>query len=163
MGAVGKASYWDVVEPFWQDVSIYKGTDVFLEQFSRLPQSVGDLYAAHWLVSEVVNGAFPQFFSNSTGVLAPEALSALRRMDLEDAADVLEYAMEYFGDEYPRDRSIRSEMIDWVWDGDLNEDQQHNLDLMLEISGEFLDSIGKDQKLFHEAADSYTARYLASV
>lgn len=163
MGTEGKASYWDVIEPIWDSVTIYEGPEVFLEQFRCLPQPVGDLYAAHWLVSEVVNGAFPQFFSNSTGVLAPEAASALRRMGLDDAADITEYAMEYFGDEYPRDKSVRSRMIDWVWERDLSEDEQHNLDLMLEISGEFLDAIGKDQQLFHEAADSYACTYAGSV
>lgn len=162
MPAEEELSYWDVVEPIWKQVSIHKGPETFLTQFNRLPQAVGDLYAAHWLVSEVVNGALPQFFSNSTGVLAPEAVAALKRMGLPKAAKIVEAAMTFFGDEYPRDRAARAELIDWVWEGDLSEDDEHNLAIMLELSGQFLDAIGRDQALFESAADSYARDYLGS-
>lgn len=162
MSTAGKSGYWDLLEPIWNKVDIYKTPDIFLMQFTQLPQAVGDLYAAHWLVSEVVNGAFPQFFSNSTGVLAPEALVALRRIGLDDAAEITEACMTFFGEEYPRDRDIRANMIDWVWNENLSEDDEHNLDILLDLSGQFLDAIGKEQKTFNFAADAYALRYLNS-
>jgi hypothetical protein len=154
------ASYWDLLEPIWDQIDIYTNPETFLAQFAQLSQAVGDLYAAHWLVSEVVNGAFPQFFSNSTGVLAPEALIAFRRIGLTDAADITEACMTFFGDSYPRDRAVRATMIDWVWAETLSEDDEHNLDILLDLSSQFLDAIGKDQSAFNLAADEYALRYL---
>ncbi len=157
------ASYWDLLEPIWDQIDIYTNPETFLAQFAQLPQAVGDLYAAHWLVSEVVNGAFPQFFSNSTGVLAPEALIAFRRIGLTDAADITEACMTFFGDSYPRDRAVRATMIDWVWAETLSEDDEHNLDILLDLSSQFLDAIGKNQNVFNLAANEYANRYRASL
>lgn len=147
--------YWKVVEPILDKVSIYDGVDNFLNEFGNLPPVVGDLYAADRLVYEVNNGALPQFFSNSTGVLGPEAVSALRRMGLVDAADIVASAMLFFGEEYPRDRGVRSELIDWVWEKNLSEDELHNLDTLLELSGQFLDAMGKKKAIFYAAANAY--------
>jgi len=70
--------YWRLIKPFSRELSIYDGPEVFLYQFRQLPPEVGHLLAAHRCQSEVRNGGFHQFFSNSTGVLAPEALAAFR-------------------------------------------------------------------------------------
>jgi len=155
--------YWVFLEKVWDAVSIYNGPDAFLHQFAQLPQAAGDLYAAHWLVSEIINGAFPQFFSNSTGVLAPEAVAALGRMGLTPAAECAEAAMSFFGEQYPRDRGIRSEMIDWVWETEMTEDQEADLATLLGISGDFLDAVGNDGARFVQAANEYAANHLASV
>ncbi|WP_164468170.1 DMP19 family protein [Caulobacter vibrioides] len=48
---------------------------MFLAGFSAVPTPSKHLLATHWLQSEVHNGGFSQFFSNSTGVLAPEAVA----------------------------------------------------------------------------------------
>src|SRR5262249_34399886 len=59
----------------------------------------------------VCNGGFHQFFSNSTGVLAPEALQAFRAMGLPEWGACLEEAMRFFGSTYPRDRSVRDQLL----------------------------------------------------
>ena len=127
------AGYWDLVEPIWEEVSFHGTSDAFLSAFNMLPEAVGDLFAAHWMVSEVENGAFPQFFSNATGMLAPEAVAALERIGLEDAAQIAGSAMDYFGPAYPRAREERAE--------------------------QFLDAIGKDRCRFEAAADAYAQRH----
>src|SRR5436190_975441 len=116
MSEPAAASYWDSIEPIWKSVSIHRGPELFLEQFSKLPPALADLYAAHRLVFEVDNGAFPQFFSNSTGVLAPEAAAALDRLGLHDAAAIFRQAMAFFGEPYPRERPAREAIIDCVWE-----------------------------------------------
>lgn len=63
--------------------------------------------------------------------------------------------MTFFDEPYPRERAIRSEMIDWVWNDELSEDETHNLDIMLDLSGQFLDAIGKNQERFIESANFY--------
>jgi hypothetical protein len=63
--------YWDLVEPIWDEISIYDGAEQFLQDFEKTDERPGILFAAHWTQSEVMNGGLGQFFNNSTGVLAP--------------------------------------------------------------------------------------------
>ena len=74
--------YWRAVDPIWHSISIYDGPRVFLRQFGKVPVHLGLLLAAHWCRSEVFNGGFHQFFSNPTGVLAPEAVSGFKAIGL---------------------------------------------------------------------------------
>ena len=70
---------------------------------------------------------------------------------------------DIFGESYPRERATRSNIIDWVWAETLSEDDEHNLDILLDLSSQFLDAIGKDQNVFNLAADEYANRYRASL
>lgn len=99
--------YWSFVKPLWDNISIYDGRDKFLRLFSAAPTTAAHLFAGRWCQSEVRNGGLDQFFWNSTGVLAPKALSAHRAMELTNWADVPAQAMEFFGRPYPRDRTAR--------------------------------------------------------
>jgi hypothetical protein len=71
-------AYWAIIEPIWQTIDISDGADVFLDTFFKAPQDAALLYAAHFCQSEVCNGGFFQFFFNSTGILAPEAVNGFR-------------------------------------------------------------------------------------
>src|SRR4051794_7293410 len=103
--------YWSVVEPFWDAVSIYDGPGEFARQFRAIPAKAGHLLAAHWCQSEVCNGRLHQFFTNSTGVLAPEALAAFRAIGLAEWAAILAEAMRFFGEPYPREQADRQELL----------------------------------------------------
>ena len=100
-------SYWRVVAPYWKRVDIYSGADVFLRTFAQAPEAAGHLLAAHWCQSEVCNGGFHQFFSNSTGVLAPEAARGFRVIGLPAVEEIVTEAMAKFGAPYPREREQR--------------------------------------------------------
>ncbi len=67
--------------------------------------------AAHLALIEFGNGGLCQFFLNSTGVVAPEALAAFRRMGLSTVADALEEAMQVFGSDYPRNSDARAAVL----------------------------------------------------
>ncbi len=99
--------YWDAVEPFMEVPNIYDGPDTFLSTFAKVPRPIGLVYAAHFCLSEVHNGGFLQFFKNSTGVLAPEALEGFRLIGMPELASVMKTAMDVLGPEYPRDREAR--------------------------------------------------------
>jgi hypothetical protein len=105
-------SYWDHIEPFWDAVSIYNGAGVFLKQFGRMPEHAGHLFAVHWCISEVCNGGFHQFFCNSTGVLAPEAVAGFKAVDMPKTAELVAEAMARLPQPYPRDRFERQEALD---------------------------------------------------
>jgi hypothetical protein len=99
--------YWSHIRQAYEDVSIYDGAEVFLPAFRELPPHVGDLLAAHWILSEVANGGLLQFFLNPTGVLAPEAAQGFDRMGLSEVAELVRKAMAYFGATYPREMEER--------------------------------------------------------
>lgn len=106
-------AYRSLVEPYW--LVLNKSWDDeasgFVEVAKTVPAPVLHLYAAHWLRSEVDNGGLLQFFGNTTGLLAPEALSGFLAIGLRDTADVVKEAMEYFGTPYPRDRATRIDAL----------------------------------------------------
>jgi hypothetical protein len=99
--------YWSLVEPIWRSISIYAPPDEFLTQFAAVRPAVGHLFAAHWCQSEVRNGGLHQFFGNPTGILAPEARDGFRAVGIVEWADILDEAMQFFGDPYPRVREDR--------------------------------------------------------
>jgi len=103
--------YWRLVEPVWRSVSIYDGSEAFLEQFACLRPEVGHLLAAHWCQSEVRNGGLHQFFMNGTGVLAPEAAAGFEAIGIPEWAAILVEAMDWFGAPYPRDKNERWAML----------------------------------------------------
>jgi hypothetical protein len=143
-------AYWALVEPVWKSISIYHGPTVFLQQFRKVPPQVGHLFAAHWCQSEVRNGGFHQFFSNSTGVLAPEALKGFRAIGLQEWAAILEEAMRLLGSPYPREQEYRIRKIPVVRGKKRKEwDPFHTLD------DRFYKWLHAEDNRFEGAADKY--------
>lgn len=105
-------SYWKYVEPIWDTVSIYDGSEAFLSEFNKATDKQKILYSSHWAQSEIMNGGLGQFFSNPTGVLAPEAVAAFKEIGMPNCAETLTKAMKFFGENYPRERSIREEAFE---------------------------------------------------
>ncbi len=103
--------YWRVIDSVWDTLSIDDGPETFLKQFRAIPPEAGHLLAATWCSSEARNGGFRQFFWNSTGMLAPEAVDGFQAIGMYELADVLKEAMQFFGKTYPRDRKERQEKL----------------------------------------------------
>jgi hypothetical protein len=105
--------YWSLVEPVWLPLnrSWDDGPEEFVRLFLSVRPDIGHLYAAHWCQSEVCNGGLYQFFSNTTGLLAPEALDGFRAIGAADWAEILAEAMKYFGTPYPREREDRQDVL----------------------------------------------------
>jgi hypothetical protein len=105
--------YWSLVEPVWLPLNLTwdDGPEEFVRQFRLVRPEIGHLYAAHWCQSEVCNGGLHQFFSNTTGLLAPEALDGFRAIGAADWAEILAEAMKHFGAPYPRDRDDREQFL----------------------------------------------------
>jgi Domain of unknown function (DUF4375) len=145
-------SYWELVEPIWNTVSIYDGGDTFLQQYGAAPEASRTLLAAHWTQSEVRNGGFGQYFSNSTGVLAPEAVLAFRQLGMPQTAAAVERAMSFFAVPYPRERGQREEALEAGFDaaGD-------DFDPFWEAEETFFESIEQENGGFEAAADAYAA------
>src|SRR5262249_18955172 len=115
---------------------------------------VGHLFAAHWCMSEICNGGFHQFFSNSTGVLAPEALEGIQAMGLTAWADTLAEGMRVFGTPYPRDREERREMLMRERRGT----DRSEWDPFRALDRQFFDWLHDEPDAWEIAGDAYAAR-----
>ena len=102
----------EVIDEWADRVEIHEGPDRFMADFMALPPMIQPLIAGAWCEYEVSNGGLHQFFSNSTGVLAPEAIAAFETIGIPDLATVVRDAAGLFGEPYPRDREKREEALE---------------------------------------------------
>ena len=140
--------YWDVLEPYWDRIDIYNGPERFLATYAAAPAVVQTLFAAHFCESEISNGGLHQFFMNPTGVLAPEAVDAFRRIGCPAAAAILERAMAFFGTPYPRLQDDRINRLNARAGTSRAE-----WDPFVELDGGFYESLGPEHQPFYEALD----------
>ncbi|WP_169784011.1 DMP19 family protein [Campylobacter curvus] len=113
-------NYFDVIEPLWFSVDIYDSYEIYertLQPFSREQRYV---FATEWLIAEVGNGGFEQFFDNSTGIVLKDALDGFRQLGCDDALSVIERVMECYGVFPSLDRKTRwaemENISDEEWD-----------------------------------------------
>jgi hypothetical protein len=139
--------YWDIVEPVWDVTNIYEGPDVFCETYNAAPKCARLMFAAHFCQSVVCNGGFHQFFFNSTGVLAPEAVESFREISQLEIASLLESAMRLLDHPYPRDRAERQQRLAEVPEGALDA-----------LDEKFFALIESENGGFESAADNYVER-----
>ena len=146
-------SYWDLVEPFWGQISIYDGYELLQYGLQKVPTAVQHLFAAHWCQSEVLNGGLHQFFSNCTGVLAPEAVAGFAAVGMPQLAACVQQAMKFFGELYPRDFDLRNEALDAYTL--TNADDWNPFDALDEL---FYNLLETETGGWEQAADSYAAQ-----
>lgn len=143
--------YWSLVEPIWDSINIHDGPDEFVRQFRAAPIISVYLFAGHWCQSEVCNGGFDQFFRNSTGVLAPEAMLAYRAMGLVEWADVVADAMAFLGEPYPRERAARQARLS----ADATHGRRHQFE---HLDKRFYEWLHAEPYRWERAADRYAVR-----
>jgi hypothetical protein len=144
---------FDEMRPPLSEVSIYEGPEVFLGGFARLSERQQVFFATGWLSSEVCNGGFHQFFTNATGVLAPEALAGFRRAGANALADIVERALLMLGEPYPRDQGEREQRLE---DLVIELEDSMSEDEAVERRGEW-DPFGILNEAFYAALRSDTA------
>jgi len=138
--------YWSIVGPVWDAIDIYSGPDVFRQTFNSAPRASALLFAAHFCQSEICNGGFHQFFWNSTGVLAPEAVEGFGEIGQAQVAALLEKGMSLLWNAYPRDRNERQERLEQI--------PKSSLDALDNVFYSLIDS---EAGGFTAAADRYEA------
>ena len=133
--------YWDLVAPHWSELNEawYLGPDVFLARLQTVPLRSQHLYASHWCYSEVCNGGFYQFFFNTTGILAPEAVSGFHAMGADELSEILSRALAYFGPHYPRVRELRMDSL-----GTFGTDSLDRVEVLMAIEEELIFEVPDD-------------------
>jgi hypothetical protein len=102
--------YWETVDPIWNKIST-NSVKEFLDTYAHAAPHAAFLFAAHFCQSEVCNGGFHQFFYNSTGVLAPEAVQGFHAIGQHKVAETVQAAMDVLGSPYPRDLGLREVIL----------------------------------------------------
>lgn len=84
--------------------------------FDNLLPEEQDHIMIWWLVAEVNNGTFAQYFSNETGDHALQALAGLKKCGAAEAARLLQEAMDMFQPYggYTKDREVRNDRIEFL-------------------------------------------------
>ncbi len=127
---------------------------------STLPRNVQILMGMIYGKSDIENGGFHQFFTNSTGRLAPEMVEWCERADLPDAANLIREAMSFFGPHYPRSDDLRRARLDWPpseCQGEINEEQDRSeWDPFYRLDDRFYEDIfPHNTEHFERAADQW--------
>jgi len=149
--------YWNAIDPIWDTIDI-DGAESFQSTFNRVPAELGLLYAAHFCQSEVCNGGFTQFFRNSTGVLAPEAVQGFLAIGQPKVANVVERAISMLGSPYLRDRAERWAALDKLDPPSSSGAQRYrNIELFQPLEDEFYSLLRTEADGFENAADRYAA------
>ncbi|MFL6678140.1 MAG: DUF4375 domain-containing protein [Burkholderiaceae bacterium] len=134
-------------------ISIYDGADVFLRDFSAAGTVHGTLFAAYWPQAEILNGGLSQFFWNSTGVLAPEAVEAYKILGMPQMAAALQDAMDWFGASYPRERESREARLEEFT-------ASHEFDPFDAMDDKIVELIYEENSGLEAAALAYVRRHL---
>ncbi len=142
---------WSIIEPYWISLNETWLDDPasFLERLQTVPVKVGHLYAGNWCVSEVGNGGLYQFFYNTTGILAPEAVAGFRAVGLTECEQAVSEAMEFFSSPYPRNRPLRLAQLP-----DSEGRKRKDWDPFQELDERFYDCTS-EKDCWERAADRY--------
>ena len=142
--------YWTLVKPVWDSISIYDGADKFVSDYEAAPEVSRVLFAAHWCQSEICNGGFHQFYSNSTGVLAPEAHDAFLKLGMPKVAELIAQSMSWFDAPFPRDRISRQNVLDAHAEGQPNSPNPFDA-----LDDPFFNALESESGGFEAAANAF--------
>ena len=137
------ADYSRLIDSVGDAINIYDGPEVFLATFSQVPHEAGLLYSASFCQSEVCNGGFHQFFWNSTGVLAPEAVEGFCAIGQLEIAALIREAMAILCSPYLRERTSRQAALELLADSRFDAIDKRFYALIDEEAGGFLDAANR--------------------
>ena len=112
--AAGKYRAWDLIQPVWDNVSIYDGLEQYNKDLEPFSDGQRKILALMWYDAEVNNGGHDQFFSNSTGIVWKDALECMRMIGAVKCAENFQRAIDMFGGEVPFDRDKRNDALDEI-------------------------------------------------
>ena len=104
-------NFSQLLEEAYEKIEFHDGQRVFSATFQSVDKDAALLYAAKWCQYEVCNGGFNQFFANSTGILAPEAIQGLKLLGMPQTADLVHLARIQLPEPYPREREERQSCL----------------------------------------------------
>jgi hypothetical protein len=107
---VMKNESWDPLMEVWNDQPCADEPE-FEPWFHGLTEIQQILFPTHWVCCEVYNGGFYQYFTNTTGYHALEAVIGFQKLGMDDVAQIVQRAIDVFGSEFPRNRESRESFL----------------------------------------------------
>ena len=133
---VPSTSSWDLIAPYWDSFDM-RTEAALRECLASMPESVADVICIHWLSSEVANGGFHQLFTNSTGILAPEAVGGLQKLGLTELYNIAREALDFFPLPYPRSQRDRIAFLNAAVPANTSENSSEQWDPFYALNGQF--------------------------
>ncbi|HEX4004639.1 MAG TPA: DUF4375 domain-containing protein [Acidobacteriaceae bacterium] len=100
--------FGEFIKPNWNKfVGHWESRAAYLADIGEIPRPAVVLMACQFCQSEICNGGFLQLFSNSTGMVVPEAIEGFQALGMPATAALIRDAASCVGSPYPRDRDAR--------------------------------------------------------
>lgn len=113
MNNSNQIDFWDIIEPIWNDPQINSELpEIYLKRFEELNKLQKVIFPTYLLNADVRNGGFHQCFWNTTGIYAPEAILGFQELGLSETSEIVQKAIDVFGDVFPREVDKRREFLD---------------------------------------------------
>lgn len=122
----------------------------FEPALSDIPINIQILTATGYGIHDIENGGFHQFFTNGTGVFAPEMLRWFEDVGLDLTASIIRQAIAIFGEIFPRSHSERVGFLERY-----PTDSGGYRDPFKELNRPFYNSLSEKNEIYHEAADQW--------
>jgi len=108
---IAKGDPQEVIEPVWDQVDIYGSLADYERTLKRFSERQRHVLAVLWYRAEVNNGGHDQFFSNSTGIVWPDAEGGFDAIGVPEGAAIIRTASDRIGGA-DRKRAARQEQLD---------------------------------------------------
>ncbi len=117
---------------------------------SDCPRDIQLLEATSYGKADIDNGGFHQFFSNGTGVVAPEMIEWFERAGLTETASIVKEATAVFGKVFPRSQKLRRKFL-----ASFHGETRADWDPFLKLDARFYASLPYNKEVFDAAADRW--------
>jgi hypothetical protein len=101
-----------VMEPVWWSTNIYGSLEDYEASLARFSREQRLIVALQWYIAEVNNGGHEQFYSNSTGIVWPDAAAAFEAIGVRQGAEIIGQSAARLGGAPSRDRDERQSQLE---------------------------------------------------
>jgi hypothetical protein len=139
-----------VIEPVWCLANISDGAEKYQTSLMQFSQAQRFVHAMMWYWSEVNNGGHYQFYSNSTGIVWKDVMSAFQILELPEFASILKESTERLGGDPSLDRHVRNEQLD-TFEPDFSDldDEFYAMDKKMNLNDRIMSFIRTRPKDFY--------------
>lgn len=137
---------YDIIEPVWYSVNIYDGIEQYENDLKKFTLEQRYVLALAWYIAEVGNGGHDQFYFNSTGIVAEDALKGLQAIGLSQNHKILQESFDRLGGKPSKDRSTRQDQLESS-KANFSDLDEHFWDIQIEK--EIINYIKKNKEKFY--------------
>ena len=110
-----------IIDPVWWRADFYQSVETLEETLAPFSWPQRLVWAVLWFDAEVMNGGLDQFFSNSTGMIWPEAVEGFDAIGRQDLSSIVREAAARFPLPPSRDGHERNKAMDEMAEGALDD------------------------------------------